>query len=97
MEIKLNSWDIYEAFQDYLEKKYSLEIDMYDLDDYPYLEYYKVKYEYEKHKNGKIKKDKNGLPITKDQKYIRKHAPMPDDCSISFYIDNSGSSQWLEP
>ncbi len=87
MEIKLNSWDINDAIEEYLEKKYSLKINMNNLEDNPYLEYQTIEYEYQKHKNGKVKKDKDGYKIIKDEKYVKKYACLNDDSNISFYVD----------
>jgi|TARA_E500000318_G_C3444253_1_gene166275 hypothetical protein len=87
MEIKLNSWDINDAIEEYLEKKYSLKININDLEDYLYLEHDELEYEYEKHKNGKVKKDKDGCRIIKDEKYVTKHVCLDNVCSISFYVD----------
>lgn len=87
MEIKLNSWDINDAIEEYLKKKYSLKINMNNLEDYLYLEYYELEHEYQKHKNGKVKKDKDGYKIIKDEKYVKKYACLNDNSNISFYVD----------
>ena len=87
MEIKLNSWDINDAIEEYLKKKYSLKINMNNLEDCLYLEHYELEHEYQKHKNGKVKKDKDGYKIIKDEKYVKKYACLNDDSNISFYVD----------
>jgi hypothetical protein len=87
MEIKLNSWDINNAIEEYLEKKYSLKISIDNLEDYLYLEHDELEYEYEKHKNGKVKKDKDGCRIVKDKKYATKNVCLENGCSISLYVD----------
>jgi len=95
MEIKLNSWDINDAIEEYLEKKYSLKININNLEDYLYLEHYELEYEYEKHKNGKVKKDKDGYKIIKDEKYVKKYACLNDASNISFYVDTFKEEVWV--
>ena len=88
-EIKLNSWDINEAIEDYLKKKYKLDIDITnDLEMYPCLEYTVRKYDYKKFKNGKYKTDKDGYKIIDDNtiKYETEYAEITEDSKISFYI-----------
>lgn len=89
MEIKLNSWDINEAIVDYLKKKHNLNIDFTEMSDYPCFKYTEREVVYKRHKNGKVKKDKDGMwLIDRDKtKYIPKYAEVSDDSYISFYID----------
>jgi len=89
MEIKLNSWDMNEAIQDYLKKKFSLNVDMNDLSDYPCIEYTEYQFAYKKHKNGKLKKCKDGYSIIdhENSKHETKYAELGDGCSISFYLN----------
>lgn len=89
MQIKLNSWDIDEAMQDYLKKKYGLDVNINDLSDYPCIEYQEYVRAYKKHKNGKLKKCKDGFSIIDDKnsKWITKYAEFSDGCSFNFYLD----------
>jgi len=89
MEIKLNSWDINEAIQDYLKKKHDLNIDIEETSDYPCFQYTQRNIVYKRHKNGKVKKNKDGFWLIdeKQTKYIKKYAEISDDCYISFYLD----------
>jgi hypothetical protein len=89
MEIKLNSWDINEAIADYVKKKHSLDIDFTEMHDYPCFKYTEREVVYKRHKNGKVKKHKNGywLIDEKQTKYVTKYAEVSDDSSISFYLD----------
>jgi len=89
MEIKLNSWDMNEAMQDYLKKKFDIDVDLNDLSDYPCLEYYEYQIAYKKHKNGKHILDKNGCSIVDREncKNEKMWAELSDSWSISFYLD----------
>ena len=89
MEIKLNSWDINEAIVDYLKKKHDLDIDFESMHDTPCFKYTEREVVFKRHKNGKVKKNKDGLwLIDKEQtKYVTKYAEVGDDSCISFYLD----------
>lgn len=89
MEIKLNSWDINEAIVDYLKKKHDLNIDFKSMHDYPCFEYTERELVYKRHKNGKVKKNKDGSWLVDDKqtKYVTKYAEVSDDSCISFYLD----------
>ena len=89
MEIKLNSWDMNEAIQDYVKKKFSMDIDINDMSQYPCIEYSEYKYAYKKHKNGKLKKCKDGYSIVdhENSKYETVYAELGDGCSVSLYLD----------
>tara|TARA_R110001592_G_C13139200_1_gene747190 strand:- start:2064 stop:2333 length:270 start_codon:yes stop_codon:yes gene_type:complete len=89
MEIKLNSWDINQAIEDYLKKKHDLDVDFSEIDDYPCFKYTEREIVYKRHKNGKVKKHKDGywLVDEKKTKYVEKYGEISDDASISFYLD----------
>lgn len=89
MEIKLNSWDINEAIVDYLKKKHDLDIDFESMHDYPCFKYTEREVVYKRHKNGKVKKNQDGLWLIDDKqtKYVTKYAEVSDDSCISFYLD----------
>lgn len=89
MEIKLNSWDINEAIGDYIKKKHNLEIDFKEMHDYPCFKYSERKVVYKRHKNGKIKKHKDGYYLIdeKQTKYVTKYANVSEEASINLYLD----------
>lgn len=89
MEIKLNSWDINEAIVDYIKKKHDLDIDFKSMHDYPCFKYTEREVVYKRHKNGKVKKNQDGLWLIdeKQTKYVTKYAEVSDDSCISFYLD----------
>jgi hypothetical protein len=89
MEIKLHSWDINEAIADYIKKKHDLEIDFKEMHEYPYFKYSEREVVYKRHRNGKIKKHKDGYYLIdeKQTKHVTKYAEVSDDSSISFYLD----------
>ena len=89
MEIKLNSWDINEAIGDYIKKKHNLEIDFKEMHDYPCFKYSERKVVYKRHKNGKIKKHKDGYYLIdeKQTKYVTKCANVSEEASINLYLD----------
>jgi len=89
MEIKLNSWDINQAIEDYIKKKHDLDIDFSEMHDYPCFKYTEREIVYKRHKNGKVKKHKDGywLVDEKKTKYVEKYGEISDDTSISFYLD----------
>lgn len=89
MEIKLHSWDINQAIEDYIKKKHDLDIDFSEMYDCPCFEFTEREVVYKRHNNGKVKKDKNGcwLVDEKKTKYVEKYGEISDDTSISFYLD----------
>ena len=89
MEIKLNAWDMEIAIQDYLKKKFDIDVNFDDLNEYPLLEYYEYQFAYKKHKNGKLKKCKDGYSIIDHEKSEneKKWAELSDAWSISYYLD----------
>ena len=89
MQIKLNSWEINVAIKYYVKDKYNLDIDFQEMHEYPYIEYLEYKHAYKKHKNGKLKKCKDGYSIIdhENTKYETKCVEFNDDASINFYID----------
>ena len=89
MEIKLNSWDINEAIGDYIKKKHNLEIDFKEMHDYPCFKYSERKVVYKRHRNGKIKKHKDGYYLIdeKQTKYVTKYANVSEEASINLYLD----------
>jgi hypothetical protein len=88
MEIKLNSWDINEAIKNYVKDKYNLDVDFEEMDEYPCLEYSKREIVHKKYKNGKVKKDKNGMWIIDEEKtkYVTEFAEIGNDSAIVFYL-----------
>lgn len=89
MEIKLNSWDINQAIEDYIKIKHNIDVDFSEMHDYPCFEFTEREVVYKRHKNGKVKKHKDGywLVDEKKTKYVKKYGEISDDASISFYLD----------
>ena len=89
MEIKLHSWDINQAIEDYIKKKHDLDIDFSEMHEYPCFKYTEREVVYKRHNNGKVKKHKDGywLVDEKKTKYVKKYGEISDDASISFYLD----------
>ena len=89
MEIKLDGWEIREAIKGYIEAKHNLEIEFSEMFSYPCLEYTEREIVHKKHKNGKVKKDKDGMWIIDESKtkYVTKYAEVTDESNISFFID----------
>ena len=89
MEIKLDGWEIREAIKRYIEAKHDLEIDFSEMFGYPCFEYIEREIVHKKHKNGKVKKNKDGMWLIDESKtkYVTKYAKFTDESNISFFID----------
>jgi len=96
MEIKLGFYDIEEAIKLHLEKVYGFDNVNIDYDCSGFnIEVGEYEYVYKKHKNGKLKKDKNGYSILDNTKtkWIKKHFSFGECDELSFYvkeINNNG-------
>jgi len=64
MQIKIWHYEVLEAIQELMNKKYGMDVDLSEqCDDYPTIEHHVYERVYKKHANGKNIKDKNGYPI----------------------------------
>jgi len=88
MEIKLHSWDINQAIEDYLKKNHKLDVDFSKMYDYPCFEFTEKEVVYKRHSNGKIKKHKDGYYLIDKNKTksVEKCTEINDDACISFYV-----------
>ena len=85
MKIELMSYQIEEALYDYVKKRLGIQAEL-DQTDYLCLEYIEAEIEYCKHKNGRLKKDKDGFAIEKSRKNVTKYANIDDSASIHLYL-----------
>ena len=61
MEIKLHRYEFKTAILEYIKNKYELNLKDEEVSDELWINLYKPNYTYLKHKNGQIKKCKNGF------------------------------------
>ena len=89
MEIKLNAWEIEEAIFDFIKKDKGIVLDRDKMQEHLCLDYNETKFAYKKHKNGKLKKCKDGYSIIdhENSKDIKKYAFIDECATISFYLD----------
>ena len=89
MRIELDGWEIREAIEGYINAKHDLDIDFSEMFEYPCFEYTEREIVHKKHKNGKVKKDKDGMWIIDESKtkYVAKYGEVTDESSISFFIN----------
>lgn len=89
MEIKIYGYEVREMIKNHMEISYGIDMESKDIDiqdmGFSYMERELV---YKKHKNGKVKKDKNGIwMIDKDKtKYVTKYADLDDDSELSIIV-----------
>ena len=86
MKIELMSHQIEEALYDYVKRRLGIQAEL-DQTEFTFLEYGATEIEYQKHKNGKIKKNKDGFAIEKSRKYVTKYANIDDSASIHLYLE----------
>ena len=86
MRIELMSQQIEEALYDYVKRRLGIQAEL-DQREFAYLEYGDTEIEYHKHKNGKLKKNKDGFAIEKSRKYVTKYANIDDSASIHLYLE----------
>jgi len=89
MEIKLNAWEIEQAIFDYLKKDKGIVLEKDKMQEPLCLDYNETEFAYKKHKNGKLKKCKDGYSIIdhENTRDIQKYAVIDECATISFYLD----------
>jgi len=89
MKIELHDWEVKEAIADYVKKEYGMNFntDHIDCSEFEYQETERV---YKKHKNGRVVKNKDGLPVVdwKNSPRVTKHADFHEGSSINFWLFN---------
>tara|TARA_Y100001963_G_scaffold144017_1_gene215597 strand:- start:43 stop:321 length:279 start_codon:yes stop_codon:yes gene_type:complete len=86
MKIELMGHQIEEALYDYVKRRLGIQAEL-DQREFACLEYGDTEIEYQKHKNGKLKKNKDGFAIEKSRKYVTKYANIDDSASIHLYLE----------
>jgi len=89
MEIKIYGYEVREMIKNHMEICYGIDMESKDIDiqdmGFAYMDREIV---YKKHKNGKVKKDKNGICMIDEDKtkYVTKYADLDDDSELSIIV-----------
>ena len=86
MKIELMSHQIEEALYDYVKRRLGIQAEL-SQHLWPCLEYTETEIEYVRHKNGKIKKNKDGFQVQKSKKQVTKNAVIDDLAEIHLYFE----------
>jgi hypothetical protein len=79
-----------DAIQEYLCKEYGIDLDLYkSLSEAPCISATETEYPIKKHKNGKLMKDKDGIPIRdfKNPKVLESHFNFYESDKITIYLE----------
>ena len=89
MQIKLFQSEVMEAITKHIKEKYGVDINVNSIMELT-IESQVREYAYEKHRNGKLKKDEHGCSIIdyKNSKWITKHLSFDEESELYFYIEN---------
>jgi len=88
MNIELYQFEVMEAINDYINKKYNFSMDMEQIFEHPMIEYSEYERVYKKDVNGKVKKRKDGSWILdeKESTLTEKRIHWDELGCIKFYI-----------
>jgi len=92
MEIKLSQYEVMDAVEQYINKKYNMCIDLEDqTQEYPSIEHTVYNRVWKKHKNGKDFKDKNGYVVLDKEKssYKDKIIIFDEGADLCFYLSEA--------
>ena len=80
------SYQIDEALSDYVKKRLGIQAEL-NSEEWSCLEYIDTEIEYRKHKNGRLKRNKDGFAIEKSRKHVTKYANIDDSTTIHLYLE----------
>ena len=89
MNIELTQWEVFEALEDYIKKRYGFSVGIEEqCSEYPTIAYTEAVYAPRKHKNGKVMKhEKYGYPLTEIVKREKRWLSFEECCTFVFDLE----------